>query len=258
MNYLKLDEQLQGRCRYSRKLANNTYAERRDDGVIAIRLRKTDILTFHRSGSVTYDTGGWRTRTTKNRMNEYGKQGAYVHQKDGVWMLNHAGESYVFRDGITVGKAGVSTERGMLLTSEDDKEDAENKKKLRRDINQYAHEYAKAFVQGEIPKPGPRDCFYCFFEDSATGLPVSDGAHILRHVEESYFVPSLLVRAEQYDFSDANGRCCTPFLHNLIVAHWSGKPAENTASIVEETVRKLVRKWCLNQCGLGSRKAVSA
>ena len=48
MNYKTLDKQLSGRCKNSRKIANNTYLKRRDKN-IAILLHKTDIATFKKS-----------------------------------------------------------------------------------------------------------------------------------------------------------------------------------------------------------------
>src|SRR6266550_4620766 len=68
--YFGLDTKLQGRCRESRKLANNTYARRRS-GQIAIELHATDILTFHSDGRIDVNTGGWDTVTTRSRMNDY-------------------------------------------------------------------------------------------------------------------------------------------------------------------------------------------
>lgn len=69
--YFDLNAQLQGRCKESRKLANNTYAKRRYSGQIAIRLHATDILTFHEEGRIDVSTGGWDTITTRSRMNDY-------------------------------------------------------------------------------------------------------------------------------------------------------------------------------------------
>jgi len=69
--YFELDKQLQGRCRESRKLQNNTYAKRRYSGRIAIQLHATDILTFHSDGQIDVNTGGWNTVTTHSRMNAY-------------------------------------------------------------------------------------------------------------------------------------------------------------------------------------------
>jgi hypothetical protein len=71
MTYLELDKQLQGRCRESRKLQNNTYVRRRYSGQIAIQLHATDILTFHSDGQIDVNTGGWDTVTTRSRMNDY-------------------------------------------------------------------------------------------------------------------------------------------------------------------------------------------
>lgn len=68
MSYTDLDQRLTGRCRERRKVANNTYAERRGDD-IALRLHQTDVVTFHPDGSITLNTGGWYTVTTKDRMN---------------------------------------------------------------------------------------------------------------------------------------------------------------------------------------------
>lgn len=69
--YFELDTKLQGRCKESRKLQNNTYAQRRYSGQIAIRLHATDILTFHEDGRINVSTGGWDTVTTRSRMNDY-------------------------------------------------------------------------------------------------------------------------------------------------------------------------------------------
>ena len=69
--YFELDTKLQGRCKESRKLQNNTYAKRRYSGHIAIQLHATDILTFHSDGQIDVNTGGWDTVTTRSRMNDY-------------------------------------------------------------------------------------------------------------------------------------------------------------------------------------------
>jgi transposase len=46
MKYNELNAKLTGRNASRRKLENNTYVERREDGSITIRLHETDILTF--------------------------------------------------------------------------------------------------------------------------------------------------------------------------------------------------------------------
>lgn len=71
MTYHDADSHLQGRCRERRRLQNNTYLERRPGDDIAVRLHSTDVLTFSPDGTITLDTGGWNTVTTKDRMNTY-------------------------------------------------------------------------------------------------------------------------------------------------------------------------------------------
>jgi hypothetical protein len=104
MDYQSANQQLQGRCFQSRKLGNNTYLQRRDED-IAVRLHSTDVITFHPDGSITLDTGGWETVTTKDRINSY--QPHSVWSERGTWFLTVRGKQYVFEDGITIRANGT-------------------------------------------------------------------------------------------------------------------------------------------------------
>jgi hypothetical protein len=53
--------------RSSRKLANNTYLERRNERTLAIRLHATDVVTIT-PNYIELDSGGWHTPITKDRM----------------------------------------------------------------------------------------------------------------------------------------------------------------------------------------------
>ena len=86
MDYPTLDRLLQGRCRESRKLANNTYAIR-DGAALHIRFHQTNILTFYTDGSVQVKTGGRRTVTTKTRINLFLPAGMSIFQRDGTWWV---------------------------------------------------------------------------------------------------------------------------------------------------------------------------
>ena len=50
-------------------VANNTRLFRRGPDVIALRFHETDVVTFHADGRITLASGGWRTMSTKDRMN---------------------------------------------------------------------------------------------------------------------------------------------------------------------------------------------
>ena len=73
-DYKSANRELQGRCRMSRKIANNTYLKRLDgkEGyVLAVLFHQTYILKFFPDGEIDIDTGGWNTVTTKARLNDY-------------------------------------------------------------------------------------------------------------------------------------------------------------------------------------------
>lgn len=99
--YFNLDAQMQGRNREQRKLANNTYAHRINERTIAVRLHNTDVVTLHSDGRVVYNSGGWRTLTTKERMSQFGP--AQVSQTAGVWYIRVYNKTdwVVYADGIT-------------------------------------------------------------------------------------------------------------------------------------------------------------
>lgn len=78
----------QGRDGASRPLANNTrYVDRGE--AVAIKLHETDVVTFHENGDVSFDSGGWRTVTTKDRMHFAGDFSIY--SDSGEWYIYHRG-----------------------------------------------------------------------------------------------------------------------------------------------------------------------
>lgn len=72
MTHAKAVEMVRGKTnKTERKVGNNTYARILPDGSVAIRLHATDVVTIHADGTYTLRSGGWRTVTTKDRMNKY-------------------------------------------------------------------------------------------------------------------------------------------------------------------------------------------
>lgn len=90
MNFQQANDLLTGRCQQSRKLGNNTYLKRRGNN-IAVMLHATDVITFKPDNTAVLDSGGWRTVTTKARMNKYlfddTRQTNYLYQDKGIWQL---------------------------------------------------------------------------------------------------------------------------------------------------------------------------
>jgi hypothetical protein len=52
----------------ARVVANNTLEIQYEDGTKAIRLHDTDVVVFNQDGSVALDSGGYRTKVTKDRV----------------------------------------------------------------------------------------------------------------------------------------------------------------------------------------------
>jgi len=195
--------------RDQKKLENNTYLVRVDDNTLGVKLHNTIVVYIHRSGNYSLDSGGWRTSTTKDRINNYSP--ARVHANNNIW---YVGDHGVFADGVTVNKTGKPTTKL--------RNPGEVERKKRR-LDKLVREYVKGFAEhvkfnglytgeeaGEpepwdvvklgprpVPlKPGPGDCFLCQFKpEQGKDLGVD---HLLSHMTEEdgpYFVPSLLWNA---------------------------------------------------------------
>lgn len=65
------------------RIANNTAKIAYKDGRVAYRLHDTDVLTLMPNGDTVLSSGGWRTVTTKQRIN------AYLHRDYGITQSNY-------------------------------------------------------------------------------------------------------------------------------------------------------------------------
>ena len=68
----------------------HTKVTRKGDGELRVAYHNTDVVVVHANGNITLDTGGWRTLTTKTRMNQASNQfglGFQVHQAKGQWFV---------------------------------------------------------------------------------------------------------------------------------------------------------------------------
>ena len=179
--YKKADAQLQGRCKIQRKVANNTYLIRRGDD-IALVLHATDVVTLHPDGSVTLNSGGWHTVTTKDRIGQYHR----VSARQGVWYMQ---DGTLFYDGVTIDPDGnVLSPRPVT--------DYELRlKRLKKQIKEYCKEFA--VNTKDIALPGSGDCWGCAFQSNdPTHREEPMGiSHYFDHFEEKHFVPSLLGNA---------------------------------------------------------------
>lgn len=74
-------------------IGRNTMLERierssRSMPAIGVRYHATTIVTFYENGVTEITSGGYRTSSTKERLNRYLPSGWRIFQKDYMWMLD--------------------------------------------------------------------------------------------------------------------------------------------------------------------------
>ncbi|OPZ85416.1 MAG: hypothetical protein BWY74_03921 [Firmicutes bacterium ADurb.Bin419] len=176
MNYEYFDAVL-GK-RESKKLRYQTWAKR-DGDIIYIQHFETPILQFFKNGKVIYSTEGWRTKTTKDRLNAYGPLNIYSNS--GLWWVGDYG------DPMGVYKDGMIYHKGKLYNTAT-KNEINRYNKLKKASLKYTRDFINAALNGELSSDLRGDCFYCqagIFEQGRT-------SHVISHIKENYFVPSML------------------------------------------------------------------
>lgn len=101
MTYTEANEKLGTRQSLWLPGRRNTKLERLDGGIV-IRLHRTNVVTFRPCGRVILNSGGWRTVTTKERINRY--SGIHVWSERGVWYADDHpfSDGMIFKDGEVV------------------------------------------------------------------------------------------------------------------------------------------------------------
>lgn len=84
MTYEEAKEMLKGRN--SKKIGNNTSLVDLENRIV-IRLHNTNVVTFYEDGRTLLNSGGWKTVTTKDRMNKYLPTPWKVLQEKFEWYL---------------------------------------------------------------------------------------------------------------------------------------------------------------------------
>lgn len=195
--------------RESLKLGNNTYLQRRGS-IAAIKLHNTDIVEY-KSTCVRFFMRGWNTVVTRARMNEISRpMGWSIFTEKGIPYVGHRnGEGFLklpFKDGVSLYPNGAITGAGK--PTEEKKDIA-----LRKKIRDYASTFVERFKAGKIPAPGPGDCLFCQMRNVADGKPFTQADHILSHIKEGYYVPSML--------ANANDRAAFPLASVSQVMTWT-------------------------------------
>jgi hypothetical protein len=225
-------------------IANNTRLFDRA-GSVAVRLHSTDVVTIAPDNSYTLNTGGWRAPTTKQRITEYAP--CQIWQRKGMWYLQYSQREYAFADGCTLHADGTVTGAadGTAVT---------DAMKLRKAVAAYAKAYIAALYDRKIGAPGPGDCWGCYMKakgaDGSKAHGFMGADHIHSHVEEKYYVPSLLLRALETGASPAMKHDAACLL--ALPGADQQRMFQPDGGFVREQLQKAVRKYCLRELGLAS------
>jgi len=92
-----------------RKLAGNTYVELQDDGEYHLKLHGKVIAVLHVNGEWTLSHCGYRTRTTKDRLNRFTP--ARIFQKAGEWYHQIRRVDIPFYNGLRLNHDGYPVVR---------------------------------------------------------------------------------------------------------------------------------------------------
>lgn len=158
--------------------------------VLCVKFHETDIVKLYPDGRVRLDSGGWRTPVTRSRIEEY--SGIHIRSHEGIWFVYKDGKTHLtpFYDGMLFDRR-----RAVVHPR---KEDADAVMRRKHALDRAVSRYIKAFIDdlmrqvkenGHFDSPNGGDCWDCsLFGDHGVG-------HLLSHLAEDYFVPSLLLNA---------------------------------------------------------------
>lgn len=175
--------------RETKKLARNTWL-REENGAMIIRFWETDIVNISPDDIYTLNSGGYRTCTTKERLNDLTP--ARIGADRGLW---YAWERYpgtgrvLFADGIRIDSGG------KVVDGQGSEDFPAIMKKVDRMVSKYIAGYAAHVMElGHPEEETAGDCFGCTFGNGTTTEPLGYD-HYLAHFHEKYYVPSILQKA---------------------------------------------------------------
>jgi hypothetical protein len=226
--------------RDSKKIRYATRAVRVGDGV-GIQHHDTVVIVYAPDGTITLDPRGWHTNTTKERLNNWLPKDWYVYQKDHVWYLWRSGENseeFVFSDGMQILPDGTVIGAG----------DADEQKELASKVLDYVKRFMAALEAGDVPRPSRGDCWHCLMttEEGKSLGEMTGAGHLLSHIEEQYYVPSLLMRAcRVMGISQIGGSAVWEMMSG-------GYPDDWMREIALRQAKSCLKRYMYRELGLGA------
>lgn len=218
------------------RIANNTVRYTRANGDVVVRLHLTDIITRHKNGTITLNSGGFRTLLVKDRIRRFSPAVIYS-DRHAIWHVHsqtdHAAPPVPFFDGMKVDAEG----RAIGVTPAKAERVVKREKTARARIKKFC---GRLDQMEHIPQPDTGDCWLCAFHDQ-NGKPVGDQEHLKSHVQEGYLHGSLI-----YNAMKATGLTAT----GIGLTYMSANRGDAYA---RDRVKRALRKYLSQAYGLPSR-----
>lgn len=216
-------------------IARNTFRYIARDGATITRLHQTDVVRAQAGGRYQLNSGGWRTPTTKDRINS-ALTGYHVYALKGSW--------YVVATGGPAWSGGIPYYDGMILPDAFNKKGAlakgaaaeKSEQKLRKAIR----DFVKKVDTIESLAPSQGDCWLCCMrtaEGKTMGeLGSNNAEHLREHIKEGYMHGSLVVNAMRW-----------AGYQDLGIQYWLSKPPGDRSLI-----KRALRRYLYRQLGLAA------
>lgn len=185
-------------------IALNTVVYVDRDGTFCCRLHDTVIAYWKGTGRrVVLNSGGYRTPTTQDRLNNYVLRGRVpfrIYTKNRTWYVESTapdGPHWPFADNM------VLYRNGRVTGAPNEHVHDRKRKALNKQINAFLKVVRQKLETEEWPMPSHGDCLWCsmYFNAEGTGTGIGDTFHdkdhLLSHMAEKYVHGSLLWRAVQ-------------------------------------------------------------
>jgi hypothetical protein len=282
-----------------RPIENNTRIIQIDDGTIGIKLHDTFVIKYysnvlsgikvHEGDTIQLNSGGWKTVTTRDRINRFcplnvwsEKNVMYVSALN--WYRIHENKRngikskvYHFRDRMWFNPDGTvwvkENSEPVQLKPYNKKEEQQKRKQLKA-IDTFIKNYVNKLASGQMDKPGSSDCFICQFEAGderiemgtltkegyKPGVFNDHGDHLLNHIREKYYVPSIVFNAILSECYDSEGIWGNPKMtsglsdwdkHNI--SCWFNPDSEHKPmanDMTQQRVRKIMKQYFIKRLGI--------
>lgn len=176
----------------AKTIGHNTVVSRQGED-IGVTLHSTTVITYHPNDTITLNSGGWRTVTTKDRINQLLPMPLGVYSESGVWTLsrrgNNPGTVSEFYDGMKFTVHGEMVSKVKVNT-------AAELRKVKRQISGYVklydNETVLRLVNEAVEHGTSGDCLFCQMDNQG------DSGHLWNHLEEGYVMATTMRNALRF------------------------------------------------------------